>query len=213
MALSIEFIESNFDRFNKDYFNGELKKPRFEIMHTKSLLGQCKWDNVCGEKRNYRIRVSDYYAFSDSGYQNTILHEMIHLYIRQKGIKDTRRHHGAVFYHHADRINKHGWHISRTDSVRGLDLTSDEVKTYHLITFKDGRGRWFLMAYNEKYRYYFERLFNKHASYYTDVVWFTSTDNKKYASLTQCRSSVRGRFIPKSEYEDIIESISVRRAG
>lgn len=213
MTLNIEFIESNFDRFNRQYFNNELVKPAFEIMHTKSLLGQCKWKNVNGQRRNYRIRISDYFASPEKQYQNTILHEMIHLYIRQKGIKDTNRHHGAVFYSHADRINRDGWHISRTDSVEGLDLTSDEVFTYHLIAFRDELERYFLMAYNPKYKYDFQRRFSRYPNHYQDAVWFTSTDNKKYASLTQCRKSIRGRFITKNVYDSIAEENKMRIAG
>lgn len=210
MEITINFIEKNFVRFNKEYFHNELDMPRFEIMHTRKLLGQCKWDNSHGKRINYRIRITDYFDFDEKKYQNILLHEMIHLFIRQKDIKDTRRHHGQVFYDYARLINEFGWNISRTDSIEGIDLASDEVKTYHLITFKDSKGKFFLMAYNPKYRAYFERLFNRHANYYTNVLWFTSTDSKKYASLTLCRSSIRGRFISEKVYNEIADMFEIR---
>jgi hypothetical protein len=69
------------------------------------------------------------------------------------------------------------------------------------------------MAYNPKYKYDFQRRFSRYPNHYQDAVWFTSTDNRKYASLTQCRKSIRGRFITKSVYDSIAEENKMRIAG
>lgn len=212
MELTIKFIEDAFHKFNAEYFNGELKTPRFEIMHTKSLLGQCHWDKVNGKRTNYLIRVSDYYKRNERGYHNTILHEMIHLLIRQKNIKDTRTHHGQVFYRYADFINSYGWNVARTDSVKGLELNTDKVITYHMVAFKDKKGKYFLMRYKPYARNYFISKFVRSKDYYQDLIWFTSTENTKYGHFSECIRGVRGFYIDKKEYEALRALYAVREA-
>lgn len=212
MVLTIDFIARSFSKFNDEYFDGRLKTPVFEIMHTKRLLGQCKWDNRGSKRMNYRIRISDYYQRDEKQYQNTILHEMIHLFMRQNDIKDTRTHHGQVFYRYADFINEYGWNIARTDDIRGLDINTSEVITYYLAAFRDKNGKYFLMRYNPKYKSVFIKRFTRYNDYYMDVVWFTSEDNAKYAMFSECRKSVRGFYISKQEYYTLKEKYAVREA-
>ena len=201
MELTADFIKEKFIRFNNDYFDGKLRMPRFEVMRTKSMLGQVKWDVISGITTNYAIRISDYYNFGEKKYCNVILHEMIHLYIRQNNIKDSRRHHGRVFYGVADRINAHGWNIARTDAVEGYGTKVE--KTYYLVAFKDSKNSYFLMAYNPKKEGYYISRFAKYSWHYQNPVWFTSTDSKAYGHLTTCQSGVRGKFIGKSVYEGL----------
>ena len=131
MALTLSFIAEQFDNINKKHFNNDLLKPRFEITHVKSYLGQYHW-KYSYDSRIFResvIRISDMFDRSESDITNTIAHEMIHLYIRQNKIKDTNKHHGRVFYSIADRLNREGgFHIARTDSVSGCGLR-DKTKT------------------------------------------------------------------------------------
>ena len=138
---------------------------------------------------------------SDKDFCNTILHEMIHLYIRQNNIKDTRPHHGKVFYQIADRINQYGWNISRCDSTEGCELTSKEKVTYNMVTYINRNGKYFLMRYNKKKESFYLRLFMKYK--HKGIVWFTSTDNKKYAHFPECRTGCRGWFITKGEYDEL----------
>ena len=203
MVLTIKFIEDNFDKFNGEFFNGKLKKPEFEIMHTKSLLGQCTWDNKNGKRINYRIRISDYYKRDEKQYQNTLIHEMIHLFIRQNNIKDTRKHHGKVFYKYANFINGYGWDISRTDDIGGLDINVEGTITYNLAAFRDEKGRYFIFRYNPKFAGYYLTKFQRSRWHYQNVFTFTSTNNKKYAKFTCCRQSVRGYYLTKAEFEEL----------
>lgn len=206
MTLTIDFIANSFKQFNDEYFNGELNTPVFEIMSTKNLLGQCCW------KPTFRIRISNYYRRSEKEYQNTILHEMIHLFIRQKGIKDTRTHHGRVFYKYADFINGYGWNIARTDSVAGVGVDEKYKTTYHMIAFKDDKGRYFLFRYNpDKYTYYVHKL-ARYKHHYQEPIWFTSKDDKKYGHYSACRNSVRGFFITEREYSSLKQLYAVRKA-
>lgn len=200
MELTLKFIEENFDKFNKLYWGGKLRKPTFEICHTKSLLGQ-----FCFGRGQWKIRISDMFARDEKGYLNTLLHEMCHLWIRQNGWREYGRnkHHGEYFYREADRINRYGWHIARTDSVRGLGLTDKADAEYHLAAFKMKDGRYFLMCMNPKKVSFFERHFNASPSYYVDWFTFVSHDDKKYATYNKCVSRIRGYYIGQKEYEKL----------
>ena len=104
MELTIDFIADNFQMINELYFNNELETPRFEITHVKSYLGQYHWQyDMFGEFMDSVIRISDMFDRTEEDIINTIAHETIHLYIRQHHIKDTRPHHGKVFYSIAAR--------------------------------------------------------------------------------------------------------------
>lgn len=209
---------SLLDKFNAEYFDGKLNVPTFEIMRTKSVLGQCTWkwnrNYLTGEKTPYafRIRISNMFDRSEVDYKNTILHEMIHLYIRQNNIKDTNKHHGRVFYAIADRINNQGgWHIARTDSVAGCGLTNKAYKkTFYLAAFKDGNnGRYFVFGMNKNYLDYYKRYFQNYPKHYTNAFMFTSTDDVKYAHYSECRRSIRGYYVSKEEFDAIREQSNI----
>ncbi len=201
MDITLDYIKSNFDKFNVMYFNGKLITPKFMITKAKSYLGQLSWKCINGERTNYIISISGLFDRSDKDFCNTILHEMIHLYIRQNNIKDTRPHHGRVFYQIADMINQHGWNISVYGKTKDCKLTSKEKVTYNMVTYITRDGKYFLMRYNKKKESFYIRLFIKYN--YTGIVWFTSTDNKKYSRFPECRTSCRGWFITKDEYDEL----------
>ena len=56
MEVTTDFIKSSFDKFNKEYFNGALVTPTFEVSHCRRALGDFR-----RRDKYYRIRVSDYY--------------------------------------------------------------------------------------------------------------------------------------------------------
>ena len=54
MEVTTDFIKSSFDKFNKEYFNGALVTPTFEVSHCRGALGDFSRRN-----KYYCIRVSD----------------------------------------------------------------------------------------------------------------------------------------------------------
>ena len=213
MNLTLDFIAQKFHKFNKEYFNGELQTPTFEITRVKSYLGQYHWRyNFDGSLHENVIRISNMFDRNETDYCNTIIHECIHLYIRQNHIKDTRKHHGRVFNSIADRINRQGgWHIARTDSVEGCGLTDKtSIKIYYIGCFYSGKaGKHFKFRINPKYLDDYKRRFDQYPKHYQDVFVFTSNDDKTYAHYSQCHSAVRGWYISKKEFDTLRETEKV----
>ncbi len=206
MKITIEFLQNNFNALNELYFYNELKMPKFEITHVKSYLGQYHYKrDIFGELVESIIRISDMYDRSEKDIINTLAHEMIHLYIRQNNIRDTRPHHGKIFNMIADRLNHDGgFHISRTDNIEGCGFRNKSDKEFYIACFKCGKnGKYFRFVINQKYLDYYKQKFEKHANHYKDVFVYVSKDDKKYAHYPQCYKSVRGWYIDHTEFEKL----------
>ncbi len=119
MIIGLSEIRNQFDKWNETIFNNELPVPAFELMQTKRLLGQFKWRKIAADKIGYTIRISVFYDRPLESYIDTIVHEMLHYYIKYKGIKDTSSH-GRVWKRMAAEIsNKYNLTITRTNPAGG----------------------------------------------------------------------------------------------
>lgn len=204
MNLNIDFISREFDNINNKYFENKLLKPRFEITHVKSYLGQYHWvysydDRIFSDSV---IRISDMYDRTSEDIINTLAHEMIHLYIRQNKIKDSRAHHGPAFYAVADRLNREGgFHIARTDSIEGCGLRRNEGKVWYVGCYFSTRyNKYFQFVMNKNKVSYYVNLFETNPKYKNPFI-FISCDDKAFAHLPACRSAIRGGFISKGEFD------------
>ena len=214
MKPTIEYLRENFDKFNVMYFNGTLKTPAFELFKSKRIFGQCAWETSWWVT-SYKIRISTYYDREEKNVLNTLIHEMIHLYIRQNNIKDTRAHHGRVFHSIANRINAEGgWHIDTHSNDRDCGV-SDEVKadTYYLAAFYLVKERrYFCIAMNKKYLSAFRRKFELHQRLFSDVFFFRTTDSK-FAHYRKCRDRIGGFYITKEEYDTYKSTMDILCEG
>ena len=119
MIITIDEVKEQFDKWNGTIFNNELPTPAFELMHTKHLLGQFKWRRIASDKLGYTIRISTFYDRPLKLYVDTIVHEMLHYYIKFKGIKDTSSH-GREWKSMVRKISReYGLNITRTSPTGG----------------------------------------------------------------------------------------------
>ncbi len=196
MKLTEKFIRENFKAFNKKYFDDNLTEPDFSITMAKLYLGRLayrrKEDVGCCD---FIIAISDYYDRSEHDYLNTLLHEMIHLYIRQNNIEDTRKHHGKIFNEIAQRISGDGWDIGVTANMD--NLKPKRPTKCNMVAFV-GKKNPCLIRYSTKSKEYFKRVFDKNGI--SDIVWFESNE---YGSFPICRKRFRGLNLTMEEYERI----------
>lgn len=121
MRLSQKTLKKRFDKFNKEYFNGELVEPDFVITGNRWVAGMfnCKvildddnGEEYASELINIRIYLSKYLLKNDRILNNILLHEMIHYYGYYMNL-DINGEHGNFFMAMADEINKDGYSIQQ----------------------------------------------------------------------------------------------------
>lgn len=119
MIITINEIKEQFNKWNGIIFNNELPIPAFELMQTKTILGQFRHRNIGPNTSGYTIRISTFYDRPLEFYVDTIVHEMLHYYIKFKGIKDTSSH-GKIWKQKAAEISKkYNLTITRTNPAGG----------------------------------------------------------------------------------------------
>lgn len=78
IKITKELLNNWFDDINSLYFNGELIAPKsYVISNNRSIYGQFRPSTWC-------IEISTAWVRSERDYYNTFLHELCHLYVRQK---------------------------------------------------------------------------------------------------------------------------------
>ena len=189
MKLNKDLIKKDFIKFNKEYFDGKLKIPLFELRSLKRALGLC-YNNL--------IVISSYYDLPSRVYKDILLHEMIHLYIRQNKLGDNKVH-GRRFMSIANRINKQGgWNISNKGSVKGLP--TNKAKTWNVFSYKTIDGRYFMFAVCKKYIDLYKNHIFKYKDIFRDALLFECDDGLLCGSLAECRKTIKGYYITETQH-------------
>lgn len=149
---------------------------------------------------DYSIHISTYYDCAERDFQNVLLHEMIHLHIAHKELRDTSSH-GVIFRRMMNELNaQYGWNICVSTSTKGWKTTDEPTKKIRLvlaIALKDGKH--FLSVVNP--RYY--RTLNQQLLRVKEVqsaTWFTTDDNffHGYSAVR----SLRGKSVNAAVFEE-----------
>ena len=149
MKATVDFVRERFDYFNRLCFEGKLEPVPLRVSNARTYLGVCRYRKrrrLLGgyEMYGFSICISARFDLPEAEIEDTVIHEMIHYYIWQNGIKDTSAH-GKVFRSVMDEINRtHGRHItvSHRSSPQLREQAVDTHRKPHviaLITFTDGR--------------------------------------------------------------------------
>lgn len=137
IQITKALLSEKFNEFNREFFNGEVKKTDFVISHNRSRYGQFR-------PRTWAIEISTAWVRSERDYWNTLIHEMAHAYVRQKYGRYVQPH-GCEWKSVANRINaqmngKYGT-IQRVGG--GQDKTILRVcKSSMFVAFEDCYGKW-----------------------------------------------------------------------
>lgn len=84
-----------FDEFNERYFGGELPTVPLRITRARKYFGKLDYiETGKGNQRSHAILIAGKQSIDDT--RDTLLHEMVHLYIYTKGL-DEQDDHGPNF--------------------------------------------------------------------------------------------------------------------
>lgn len=130
MSRAVSQLEHIYNALNTDFFGGELPIPIITVQSKPGTMGHCTvakvWKkpegntyelNIAAEVLNYPIEET----------LNTMLHEMVHLYCRENGIKEVSRggkYHNKRFKAEAERrglqcvpCGQYGWNTTPGDNL------------------------------------------------------------------------------------------------
>lgn len=213
MTLTIDYIRGSFIKYNVLYFNNLLKMPNFKITHSKRRLGTLSIRRRAnfafgGYIKEHTISVSDYYDRTEKQYDNTIIHEMIHLYISQNDIIDNGSH-GKRFKAECARINKYGWELSRCTDTSGWKLSEYAQKkqnikkakaSYNVIIYKESGNSQFIFRVSkpnvDRYINHLRNNCNFECKHFI-------TNDSNFESLPNCTKRIRGRRIYYNDTNNI----------
>lgn len=202
MQLTINFIREAFMKYNKKYFSNSLMAPDFKINKSFRKFGTCA-ARLYGTRRHYTITISNCFERTEDEYCNTIIHEMIHLYIFQNHIKDTSSH-GQVFKNIAQRINKDGWNIqAKGECPKQFSADMQEKNklfNVFLVHNMNDKNFAFVVAKNKINDY--ANFLKAHNYQYKYIV---SNDINKFGKYPICRMKIRGYYMTDEEYNKLIK--------
>lgn len=147
IKITKELLSDWFKKFNRLYFNGEIKRePNYVITKTTSLLGMFR-------PSKWTINISTAYIRSERNYINTFLHEMCHLYVREK-YGHYVQHHGIEWKEVADMITmrtggKYGT-IQRVNGGIDNDVLRDTNEISKYVVFVDYKGHLAIAKYGSE---------------------------------------------------------------
>lgn len=184
MVPDLAFAKETFHTFNTLIFSSTLPEPRFTMTMARSFRGKLVYKLIrkYGKKTpfDFELRLSKSFDLEKSVWEDVVIHEMIHLYIALKGIKD-RSSHGPAFRQMMHDINNtHGRSITvtaRSDSEERTAVNADKrVKAHYVCIAKFSDGR-FGIAPVAKTRIF--KLWNlgKLFPEVTSIKWIGTTDS------------------------------------
>ncbi len=144
MTITLPYLRSKFIIFNKQYFGNSLPVPQLKVGNARTQLGSLRYKTerkLLGHVRftNFTITISAFYDLPQEEIDDTIIHEMIHLFIASQNLKDDAPH-GRLFRQKMDEINsKYGRHINV--SHRGKLQKANNGLSHNIIAvvhFEDG---------------------------------------------------------------------------
>lgn len=128
MSRAISQLEHIYNSLNADFFGGMLPVPIITVQSKPGTYGHCSVAKVWqrSEDHTYELNISaETLNYPIEEVLDTILHEMIHVFCRENGIKETSRngmYHNGRFKAEAEkrgmtcyRTEKYGWNTKPND--------------------------------------------------------------------------------------------------
>jgi len=152
-------LESLFSKLNKQYYNNDLSNPVITISpdRTRGAYGWCTskkvWQGTSENRTSYyEINIcAEYLNRQFKEVAETMLHEMVHLYNLEHGIKDTSRsgtYHNKHFKETAEKHGlsveknvKYGWTETKLNEDAGIFIESLNMGNFSIYRKKDEKKK------------------------------------------------------------------------
>lgn len=219
MIPTIEFLKEAFHKYNGIYFNNVLKEPKFNL-DTKKHWG------CCGAKTKHKADGTRYYEHfitisircdrSQHSIENTLIHEMVHLYFDQQGKWYVK--HGAEFQAYARRINQQSgneFHISTYTAATETDIINDDVArkgygsqdTIMMCVYKSSSTpMYFAFAFSTDKVNYFKRYLSTIRSI-TFCAFGEVKRGDGFNGYPLCRSRCSGHYISFDQAQEFVKKM------
>ena len=199
----LQLMTKIFDEYNKKYFYGKIRTPKFSLFHRQRTLGMYRCNT-------HEIFLTDYYInqMSSHDVEEIMAHEMVHAYLHETNNCDTGRnyHHGPKFYACAAKVNlksKGYLHISRTTKLScGTAPRKRNTDNVKLIIGKltDGREVIGRIA-NDKVNYFTSGWMNR---FLTNIVLCDAIDGSKFGYLKVSHRRFNYQYTTKEWLERVV---------
>ncbi len=109
MSRAVGQLEHIYNALNADFFGGELPMPIITVQSKPGTYGHCSRAKVWSraEEHTYELNIAaEVLNYPIEETLDTMLHEMVHLYCRENGIKETSqggRYHNGKFKEEAEK--------------------------------------------------------------------------------------------------------------
>ena len=218
MKPTVEYIQTHFDAYNRQFFGGQLPTLPIKLSHAKGFLGKVtfvrKRQGLFGGYRNedFVLRINVRIDLPEEVVQDTILHEMIHYYIAVNQLRDSSTH-GRLFRAEMARINEQGHrHITishRLNEEQRAQARIHKVRAVAIVHFSDGKTGVKVVPKQEKHIRYWHRMAQRRFSI-ERIEWYLSDD----PYFAQFPSSIALKIFLINNPEDIpLHSATMLKVG
>lgn len=143
MSRAVSQLEHIYNALNTDFFQDELPVPIITVQSKPGTYGHCTTSKVWQRKDGgaYELNIAaEVLNYPIEETLDTMLHEMVHLYCRQNGIKEVSRggkYHNKRFKAEAERrglvcipCGQYGWNTTPSDKLVEYALSKgwNEIK-------------------------------------------------------------------------------------
>ena len=218
MKPTVEYIQTHFDAYNRQFFGGQLPTLPIKLSHAKGFLGKVtfvrKRQGLFGGYRNedFVLRINVRIDLPEELVQDTILHEMIHYYIAVNQLRDSSTH-GRLFRAEMARINEQGHrHITishRLNEEQRAQARIHKVRAVAIVPFSDGKTGVKVVPKQENHIRYWHRMAQRRFSI-ERIEWYLSDD----PYFAQFPSSIALKIFLINNPEDIpLHSATMLKVG
>ena len=218
MKPTVEYIQTHFDAYNRQFFGGQLPTLPIKLSHAKGFLGKVtfvrKRQGLFGGYRNedFVLRINVRIDLPEELVQDTILHEMIHYYIAVNQLRDSSTH-GRLFRAEMARSNEQGHrHITishRLNEEQRAQARIHKVRAVAIVHFSDGKTGVKVVPKQEKHIRYWHRMAQRRFSI-ERIEWYLSDD----PYFAQFPSSIALKIFLINNPEDIpLHSATMLKVG